>query len=157
MFSLNHVFYSFFRQVLTKNNHTWISWWALWKIPVAVISMQLDRRLIEVFLVHFGLGYAQDVWFSIVNVSEKMFFGVYWAHTIYIPITYHKFACGLASSELPSMYRRFDLGWDRIYQSFFEYFSSTLPFRNQLLILCLFLYWWAGGLCVFNYIMNRYL
>lgn len=89
MLSLNHVFYSFFGQVFSKNNDTWVSRWAFWKIPVAVVSIQLDRRLIEVFLVHFGLGYAQNVRFSGVDIGEKMFFRVYWAHTIYIPVTYH--------------------------------------------------------------------
>lgn len=66
--TFQHIFSGILRKVLRKYSNTRIPGRMLREIPIPLISIDLYRRRIEVFLVGFGFSYAEDVWFVGVNV-----------------------------------------------------------------------------------------
>ena len=66
--TFQHILSGMLRRVLREDSHTGISRRMFWEIPITLISIDVDRRRIEVFLIGFGLSNAEDVWLVGVDI-----------------------------------------------------------------------------------------
>lgn len=79
-----------------------------------MVPLDVDRGLVVGFLVHFGLSYADDVWFQLIDVGVEQLLGKDRSEAIDVPIANYEFRGGTTLTVVPPVQTRLGIVWNHI-------------------------------------------